>query len=94
MNTTTVVTTKTKVRNSFSSYYQKARDGSFVYISDRGKVGVAIVPISLLPQTKRSISICESPAYGMFRDIKNPVSFVRKLRGERAKRQYGRRSSS
>ena len=46
---------KTQMRNNFSSFYEKARNGESLFISDRGDIAVALVPIDILD--KESLSM-------------------------------------
>jgi len=43
------------MRNNFSSFYEKARNGESLFISDRGDIAVALVPIDILD--KESLSM-------------------------------------
>ena len=75
---------KTKVRNNFSYYYENAQKGEIFYVSDRGKLGAVLAPLSVLENTdkvKIAPPISKTEAYGMFKnrkDMKDSVVWIRK----------------
>lgn len=94
INTTTIA--KTKVRNTFSSVYNKARSGVVVYISDRGNSEVALLPVKMIKSEilKEKITpISKTSAFGLFKNIKDSVSYSRAIREDRFKRITSGRKS-
>ena len=78
---------KTEMRNNFAAFYEKAKKGESLLISDRGDIAVALIPINILENEelrgKRTPPISETPFFGMWRgrkDMKNSVEYVNKIR--------------
>ena len=78
---------KTQMRNNFSSFYEKVRNGESLFISDRGDIAVALVPIDILGKEssiiKKTPPISSLPIFGMWKDRKdmeNSVKYVNKVR--------------
>ncbi|OGC51147.1 hypothetical protein A2982_03095 [candidate division WWE3 bacterium RIFCSPLOWO2_01_FULL_39_13] len=86
------IVAKTFARNNFSTIAGRVKDGEVYYISDRGEVDIAIVPVGLLKKKKikKLTPISRTEAYGIFSNIKDSVKFVRDMREERERRLYGR----
>ena len=75
---------KTQMRNNFALFYEKAKKGESLLISDRGNLDVALVPISILQLVKTEKKpISGMSIFGMWRgrkDMKDPVEYVDTLR--------------
>ncbi len=78
---------KTEMRNNFASFYKDVKEGGPLYISDRGNIEVALVPIDILDKKtsdiKKTPPISTLPIFGMWKDRKDmedSVKYVNKVR--------------